>query len=147
MPISSMGGMTGGMLGGGMPSMPTENTIPSGSMENTVTMPGGMMMENTVTSVPGGVSGMPSMGGNTSSDEKVAIITKDMIDTIVNMFVTQDMIVETGNKFGAAMTEASMQKTILTKVGELTGKLMEKVGSAFEVDGEKMASAFKFEMN
>ena len=147
MPLSSMGGMTGGMLGGGMPSMPTENTIVSGGVENTVTVPGGMM-ENVVTSVPGGGgSGMPSMGGSASNDEKVAIITKDMVDTMVNMFVTQDVIVETGNKFGAAMTEASMQKTILTKVGELTGKLMEKVGSAFEVDGEKMASAFKFEMN
>ena len=136
MPVSSLGGMAGGMLGSGMSSMPAENTVTSG------------MMENTVTSIPGGsVSGIPSMGGNTSSDEKMAIITKDTVDTMVNMFVTQDMIVETGDKFGAAMTEASMQKTILTKVGELTGKLMEKMAGAFEVDTDKMASVFKFEMD
>jgi ABC-type antimicrobial peptide transport system permease subunit len=70
-----------------------------------------------------------------------------MVDTMVNMFVTQDMVVKAAGELSSKMTEATMQKTILTKVGELTGKLMEKVGSAFKVDGEKMASAFKFEMD
>ena len=32
------------------------------------------------------------------------------------------------------MTEATMKKTVLTKVGELTGKLMETMASAFNVD-------------
>ena len=47
----------------------------------------------------------------------------------------------------AGMTEATMQKTILTKVGELTGKLMETVASAFKVDQNKIAAAFKFDMD
>ena len=45
------------------------------------------------------------------------------------------------------MTEATMQKIILTKVGELTGKLMETMASAFNVDEEKIAAAFKFDMS
>jgi large subunit ribosomal protein L10 len=40
-----------------------------------------------------------------------------------------------------------MQKTILTKVGELTGKLMETMANAFNVDQNKIAGAFKFDMN
>ena len=82
-----------------------------------------------------------------TSKEKVVIVTKDMIPTMVDMFVAQEMIITTANTLGAKMTEASMQKTILTSVGELTGKLMESVAGAFTVDGEKMASAFKFELN
>ena len=39
-----------------------------------------------------------------------------------------------------------MQKTILTKVGELTGKLMQTMSSAFKVDQKKIASAFKFNL-
>ena len=45
------------------------------------------------------------------------------------------------------MTEATMQKTILTKVGELTGKLMETLASSFNIDTSKFAEAFKFTMD
>ena len=127
MPVGSMG--MGNMSGAQMPSMPAENTL-----------------SNEITSIPENVTqNMPSTNGATS--EKMAIITKDTIDTMVNMFVSQDAIISAAEQFAAPMTEAVMQKTILTKVGELTGKLMEKVAGAFSVDADKMASAFKFEMN
>ena len=127
MPVDSMG--MGNISGAQMPSMPAENTL-----------------SNEITSIPENVTqNMPSTNGATS--EKMAIITKDTIDTMVNMFVSQDAIISAAEQFAAPMTEAVMQKTILTKVGELTGKLMEKVAGAFSVDADKMASAFKFEMN
>ena len=50
-------------------------------------------------------------------------------------------------KLGAGMTEAVMQKDILTKVGELSGKLMETMAGSFNVDQEKIASAFQFNMS
>ena len=131
--LMPMGGM-----GGSVP------VIPDNTLSNTIVPPGGMgELSNTVTNeivVP------PTIDDETSK-EKVVIITKDMIPTMVNMFVSQEMIITTANTLGAKMTEASMQKTILTSVGELTGKLMESVAGAFTVDGEKMASAFKFELN
>ena len=131
--LMPMGGM-----GGSVP------VIPDNTLSNTIVPPGGMgELSNTVTNeivVP------PTIDDETSK-EKVVIITKDMIPTMVDMFVSQEMIITTANTLGAKMTEASMQKTILTSVGELTGKLMESVAGAFTVDGEKMASAFKFELN
>ena len=48
---------------------------------------------------------------------------------------------------GAAMTEATMQKTILTKVGELAAKLTTTMASAFKVDEKKIAAAFKFDLD
>ena len=131
--LMPMGGM-----GGDIP------VIPDNTLSNTIVPPGGMGgLSNTVTNeivVP------PTIDDETSK-EKVVIITKDMIPTMVDMFVSQEMIITTANTLGAKMTEASMQKTILTSVGELTGKLMESVAGAFTVDGEKMASAFKFELS
>ena len=62
-------------------------------------------------------------------------------DTVVK----QDMIVSSTEEIAIAMVEATMQKTILTKVGELTGKLMETMGNAFNVNPDKIANAFKFE--
>ena len=118
MPVDSMG--MGNMSGAQMPSMPAENTL-----------------SNEITSIPENVTqNMPSTNGATS--EKMAIITKDTIDTMVNMFVSQDAIISAAEQFAAPMTEAVMQKTILTKVGELTGKLMEKVAGAFSVDADKI---------
>lgn len=76
-----------------------------------------------------------------------AILVKESVDELVNAFVQQDMIKSTAQTIGGAMTEATMQKTILTKVGELTGKLTQTMASAFKVDESKIASAFKFNMN
>lgn len=40
-----------------------------------------------------------------------------------------------------------MQMTIMTKVGELTGKLMSTMASAFQVDADKIAGAFQFDLS
>ena len=50
-------------------------------------------------------------------------------------------------KLGAGMTEAVMQKNILTKVGELSGQLMGTMASSFNVDESKIAAAFQFNMS
>lgn len=80
-------------------------------------------------------------------NEPTAILMKDMVDQIVDTVVSQDEIVSGTEKIAQAMTEANMQKTILTKVGELTGKLMESMASAFNIDTDAFAEAFHFEMN
>ena len=83
----------------------------------------------------------------TENKEPSAILVSAAVDELVNIFTQQEMIVKTSQTIGTKMTEATMQKTILTKVGELTGKLMETMASAFNVDEDKIASAFKFDMS
>jgi len=91
--------------------------------------------DETSTFIPG-----PSM-------EPSAVFAKEAVDTMVNAFVEQEAIVTTSKTIAQKMTEATMQKTILTKVGELTGNLMQTMGSAFNVEPDKIAGAFKFDMD
>ena len=50
-------------------------------------------------------------------------------------------------QMSTAMTEAKMKASVLTKVGELTQKLMATVASSFNVDSDKIAGAFKFDLS
>ena len=75
-----------------------------------------------------------------------APLAVNTIDTLVDTLASQDMIVSSTEEIAAAMTEATMQKTILTSVGALTQELMTKMASSFNVDADKIAGAFKFNM-
>ena len=68
------------------------------------------------------------------------------IDTIVDGMVAQEQIIKATEEIAAGMTEANMNKVILTKVGELTQKLMTTIAGSFNVDSSKIAAAFKFDM-
>ena len=74
-------------------------------------------------------------------------LVSDAVDAIVNAIVEQTEVVAAAQQMAAAMTEATMQKTILTKVGELTAELMSNMASSFNVDQSKIASAFKFNLS
>ena len=105
--------------------------------------------ENIETNVENTNPGAGSIDASTTKENKEpsAILVTAAVDELVNTFTQQEMIVKTSQTIGTKMTEATMQKTILTKVGELTGKLMETMASAFNVDEEKIAAAFKFDMS
>ena len=75
-----------------------------------------------------------------------AIISSAAVDTMVDALVTTNGIPEMAEEFSKKMVETTMQKTILTKVGELTGELMGQMATAFNVDQEKIAGAFKFNL-
>ncbi|MBQ8043011.1 MAG: ABC transporter ATP-binding protein/permease [Clostridia bacterium] len=82
-----------------------------------------------------------------SSADPTAMLVKDAVDTMTAAFTTQEMITTTAKTMAGKMTEATMQKTILTSVGELSAKLMSSMANAFNVDENKIAKAFKFEMD
>jgi len=82
-----------------------------------------------------------------STDEPSGIFVASAVDGMVKALVEQEMIVATSKTIAAKMTEATMQGTILTKVGELTQKLMGTMATTFKVDENKIAAAFKFEMD
>ena len=70
----------------------------------------------------------------------------ETIDPLIDAFVNSEAIVNTSKTMGAKMTEANMQKIILSKVGELTTKLIKTMSMAFSVDETKFADAFKFNL-
>lgn len=82
-----------------------------------------------------------ALGGGDS-----AMISSNAVDTMVDTLVTTNGIPEMADEFSKKMVEATMQKTILTKVGELTGELMGQMATAFNIDQNKIAGAFKFNL-
>ncbi len=76
-----------------------------------------------------------------------APIMSMMVDVTVDNFMNQAIVQSTSSAFAVKMTEATMQKEILSKVGELTGKLMGSLANAFDVNPSKIAAAFKFDLS
>jgi len=84
---------------------------------------------------------------STDKENPSAFLVPDAVEPIVKALIENELIIASSQKVASGMVEASMQKTILTKVGELTAKLMEKVAGAFDVDEEKIASAFQMNID
>ena len=82
----------------------------------------------------------------TTQDASVVLV-KEAINPLVNAFVSQEAISTTAKTIASKMVEATMQKTILTKVGQLSGNLISTMSQAFNVDKNKIAKAFKFDLN
>ena len=81
-----------------------------------------------------------------SIPENISNMNIDLASTVISSYINSAAIQETGETMAKAMTEAVMKKTILTKVGELTGNLTNSFASAFNVDQDKIASSFKMKM-
>ena len=81
------------------------------------------------------------------TEEPSAFIPKDKVQEIVASCVAQEPVTVMVEQIGAAMTEAVMQKNILKKVGELSATLMGTLANSFNVDQNKIAGAFKFDMS
>lgn len=85
----------------------------------------------------------------TSVDKEnpAAVLVSNAVDEMVDAFVNQEVINNSSQAIAISMTEAVMQKAVLTKVGELTNRLIQTMSNAFHVDENKIASAFKFNLN
>ena len=83
----------------------------------------------------------------TDSTNPIANYNEDMWNTVKEAYLNSAMITGTLNTMARAMTEAKMNKDILTKVGELTGNLTKSFANAFDVNPEKIADAFKLKMS
>lgn len=81
------------------------------------------------------------------SEDPLTFLKKENVDTVVSACVAQEAVGAVVKQIGAAMTEAVMQKNILAKVGELSATLMGTMANAFNVDQDKIAGAFKFDMS
>ncbi len=80
---------------------------------------------------------------STTPEDPSAIIASVAVNDLVDAFVNQSQVIETTKTIASKMTEANMQTIILTEVGELTTSLMSSMANSFNVDQNKIASAFK----
>lgn len=88
------------------------------------------------------IPGMPNDPDNPS-----ALLTAEAVEPFMTKVMEQDMIASTVSTIAQKMTEAVMQKTILTKVGELSSGLISTMANSFHVDESKIAGAFQFDLS
>ncbi|MBQ8558694.1 MAG: FtsX-like permease family protein [Tyzzerella sp.] len=93
------------------------------------------------------VTEIPSTGNVEGNTDVTALLTADIAKSYLEVFMTQSAVSQASQTIAGKMTEAVMQKTILSKVGELTQSLMGTMSSSFNVDQSKIASAFKFDLS
>ena len=82
-----------------------------------------------------------------STDNMGAAILEAGVTPAVDGFMNTPEIEASAEVLAAKMTEAKMQKDILSKVGELVSELMGKIANSFNVDPDKIARAFKFDLS
>ncbi|MGN1267104.1 MAG: ATP-binding cassette domain-containing protein [Dorea sp.] len=86
-------------------------------------------------------------GSGETSTDITAPITKELVATMVPQLASQEGVKSASKEIAKVMTEAVMQKEILTEVGGLTTELMQSMASAFNVDPSAIAGAFQFDMS
>ena len=98
--------------------------------------------------VKGLLSSYISMGAmDPAAEDPSAVLMTDMVEPMLEQFLAQEMVANMAGTMAGKMTEAVMQKNIMTKVGELTTGLMGTMANAFNVDQDKIAGAFNFELS
>lgn len=70
------------------------------------------------------------------------VVVPEIKQTVIDGYLQSALIVGTSQKMGTAMTEAKVKKQVLTKVGELTTNLTNSFASSFNIDEDKITSAF-----
>lgn len=71
-----------------------------------------------------------------------AIITEELKTTVIDSYLKSAPIIKTSDTMAKVMTETAMKKKILSKIGELTSNISKSFASSFNVDQDKIASAF-----
>ena len=123
-----------------MSNMESEYVIPKDVYKTTYT---GLLkgLLNAYTSAYNAYAG--ALDPNYKPDASAKIKTdEEMKKTVIKGYMESALVQSASEKMAIAMTEAKVKKEVLTKVGELTGNLASSFASAFNVDEEKIASAF-----
>ena len=90
---------------------------------------------------------LPDLDLSGLSGLDAAPITRELAEPLVEVFSSIPTVTAGFSEMAVAMTEAKMQMDIMTEVGQLTSTIAETFTQAFDVDPEKMASAFQFNLN
>jgi len=76
-----------------------------------------------------------------------APITQELAEPLAQVYSMLPMVSCGLSEMAIAMTEANMQLEVMTEVGQMTGTIVQTFTQAFDVDPEKMAQAFQFDLS
>ena len=76
-----------------------------------------------------------------------APITQALVEPLCSVYAMLPMVSGGISEMAIAMTEANMQMNVMAEVGQLTTTIVETFTQAFDVDPEKMAAAFQFDLS
>ncbi len=76
------------------------------------------------------------------NDNPKAVVVNEIKSTVISSYISSAPIIGTSDTMAKAMTEAKVKTSVLTKVGELTSYLTNSFASSFNIDPDKIASAF-----
>ena len=79
--------------------------------------------------------------------EKIDTIDKDKLKEYIDIYTDTATMQKTAETMARDMIESLMRRYVLSKVGELSKTLGETMGNAFNVDPQKIASAFTMNMS
>lgn len=86
-------------------------------------------------------------GMNASSQEDPELIlTSNLTEPMISLYTGMLQMSDATGKVAIQITESQMNMIIMTKVGELIGELMGTMANAFQVDPDKIAGAFQFDL-
>lgn len=81
------------------------------------------------------------------ADQLCAVITAEQVDSTVDAFLDNTLVVATAGVMSRSMMEATLQSILLDKLAGFGDVLMNYMGSTFYVDKDAFASAFRFNMS
>ena len=85
--------------------------------------------------------------GTSDEDNQVAVYDVDLVKASKSVFMGSAVYSMTSDAMAKVMLDAQTKSKVLTKVGVMTGDVVKKVASSFNVDSEKIAGAFKFNLS
>ena len=81
------------------------------------------------------------------SENPIALYNSDIWKMVSKTYLENAIVTGTVNTMARGMTEAKMNKEILSKVGDLTSNITKSFSDAFSVNPDKIADAFKLKMS
>ena len=76
-----------------------------------------------------------------------ATITADQVDGVVSSYLSSSVVTGTAAAMSTPMLKTTIQNALSAQMGGIGNKIAQYIGSSFTVDGNKLASAFHFNMN
>ncbi len=90
---------------------------------------------------------LPELDLPISPNMTEAPITQSLVEPLSTLYPVIPAVSGGLSEMAIAMTEAKMQLSVMSEVGELTASIVDTFTQAFDVDPEKMAAAFQFDLS
>ena len=80
-------------------------------------------------------------------DHLYATISAEQVDSVVSSYLSSSVVTGTAAAMSTPMLKTTIQNALSAQIGGIGNKIAQYIGSSFTVDGNKLASAFQFNMN